>query len=33
VSGTSKHSENYVKISKTALRMLKTIFRKRLLGR
>jgi dTDP-glucose pyrophosphorylase len=33
VSGTSKHSENYVKISKTALRMLKTIFRKRIFGR
>lgn len=32
VSGTSKHSENYFKISKTAIRMLSTIFRKRFLG-
>jgi dTDP-glucose pyrophosphorylase len=29
VSGESKHSDNYWKISRTALRMLKTIFRKR----
>ena len=28
VSGSSKHSENYWKISRTALRMLNTIFRK-----
>ncbi|MFL6974914.1 MAG: glycosyltransferase [Xanthobacteraceae bacterium] len=32
VSGTSKHSENYFKISKTALRMLRVIFKKRFLG-
>ncbi len=31
-SGTSKHSANYWRISRTALRMLKTIFRKRFLG-
>jgi len=30
--GTSKHSENYFKISKTALRMLRVIFKKRFLG-
>jgi len=32
-SGESKHSANYWKISRTALRMLHTIFRKRFLGR
>lgn len=32
-SGESKHSANYWKISRTALRMLNTIFRKRFLGR
>jgi len=32
VSGTSKHSENYFKISRTALRMLRVIFKKRFLG-
>jgi dTDP-glucose pyrophosphorylase len=32
VSGLSKHSENYWKISKTALRMLKVIFKKRFIG-
>jgi hypothetical protein len=32
VSGESKHSDSYRKISRTALRMLNTIFRKRFLG-
>ena len=31
VGGESKHSDSYWKISRTALRMLKTIFAKRLL--
>src|SRR6185295_49286 len=33
VGGESKHSDSYWKISRTALRMLKTIFRKRLMRR
>ncbi len=33
VTGESKHSDNYWKISKTATRMLRTILRKRFLGR
>ena len=33
VTGESKHSDSYWKISKTATRMLKTIFRKRFLNR